>query len=98
MCIYRDIVLYFALIKEISPSVCDCINIGHAAVSFHFGTDDIENFVGGVGFTIDGLINGNGAAASCCTLCRKRRHRHGAQQGNSQQSRHEFFERLFHRL
>ena len=95
MCIYRDIVLYSVISKEISPSICDLINISRAAVGFRFGTDDIENFVGGVGFTIDGLINGNGAG---CILRRKRRHRHGAQQGNSQQSCHEFFERLFHRL
>ena len=94
MCVYRDIVLYSVISKEISPSSCDRVNIGLAAVSLFFGTDNIENFVGGIGFTIDGLINGNRAT----TLCRKRRHRHGAQQGNSQQSRHEFFERLFHRL
>ena len=91
-----EIVLKSGIIGQTSPLAAQFIGVVSARIALQ-----IKNAINSIGFILGCIGNSNRAVvagASCCILCRKRRHRHGAQQGNSQQSRHEFFERLFHRL
>ena len=78
-------------VDKFRPLIIRLIN--NAGVSV-IVSGNVQNAVNIVSFTGNGIVDCDAARG----IRRKRRHRHGAQQGNRQQSRHEFFERLLHRL
>ena len=81
--------------NKVFPIVIDLVN--NRVVGAVMGIN-VQNAIDFIGFTGNNILNSDSAGFCGRLICRKRRHRHGAQQGNSQQSRHEFLERLFHRL